>query len=100
MAEVTVDHKGRIALPPWAAKILGAQMGKKLRIRSEGDRVVLSRIAEIDPFEEAMKKPAADAFEKMMDAQEKDKAEAEDRFEELIENPPEVRPEDNEDLWR
>ena len=100
MAEVTVDHKGRITLPPWAVRILGARPDRKLNIHREGDRIVLERIAEIDPFAEAMKKPEPNAIEKMLTAQQKDRAEAEDRFEELLENPPEVEPEDNKDLWR
>jgi bifunctional DNA-binding transcriptional regulator/antitoxin component of YhaV-PrlF toxin-antitoxin module len=100
MADVTVDHKGRITLPPWAMRKLLAKLGTKLDIHSEGDRIVLERIAEIDPFAEAMKKPEANAIENMLNAQEKDRVEAEDRFEELIENPPEIKPEDNKDLWR
>lgn len=100
MADLTFDHKGRLTLPPRLIGLLGGGPGKKVRVRVEGDRVVLQRIVPIDPFAEAMKKPEADAFEKMVDAQEQDKIEAESRFEELIENPPEVKPEDNPDLWR
>ena len=100
MPDLVVDHKGRITLPPWALKALDVKMGKPVRMRREGDRLVLEAIAKVDPFETAIEKPAPDAFEKLLDAQVKDRVEAEDRFEELLENPPELRPEDNDDLWR
>jgi len=100
MPDIVVDHKGRITLPPYALKALGAKTGKPVRLRVEGERVVLERIAKVDPFAAAFEKPEPDAFEKLMDAQVQDREDAEERFEELLENPPEIRPEDNDDMWR
>ena len=54
MADVTVDHKGRIALPPWAVKILGAKSGKPLLVHSEGNRIVLERNTEAIGFYERL----------------------------------------------
>jgi hypothetical protein len=98
--DLVFDHKGRLVLPPRLLNLLGGAPGKKIRVHVEGGRVVLERFVAIDPFAEAMKKPDADAFEKLMGDQEREKAEAEERFEELLENPPEIRPEDDRDLWR
>jgi antitoxin component of MazEF toxin-antitoxin module len=98
--DIEIDRQGRVRLPERALRMLGVRGGQKIRLRFEGERVVLERIVAVDPFAEAMKKPEADALEKLMDEQDRDRAEAENRFEELLENPPEVKPEDRPDLWR
>ncbi len=103
-ASVRAQEKGGelvLALePPFSGKGVVVQTDGPNQLTVYEGSKDLERIAEVDPFAEAAKKPDRHAFEKMMDAQEKDKAETEDLFEELIENPPEARPEDNNDLWR
>jgi AbrB family looped-hinge helix DNA binding protein len=100
MADVTVDYQGRVVLPKRALEALGVRGNGRVRLRVEGERVVLERIVPVDPFADALKKPDADALEKLVDEQKRERAAAEGRFEELLENPPEVKPEDNPDLWR
>ena len=54
-----------------------------------------------DKIESLVKpEPPSGMIEKMKKKYADDKEKAKERFEELIQNPPEIEPEDNPDLWR
>ena len=78
---------------------LGWSTGSYLQVSVDGDAVKLARV-EVDPFAEALKKPDADAFEKILGKQKKSQEEAFKSFEEKLKDPPEVQPEDRPDYWR
>ncbi len=84
-----VGRDGKFKLPRRAMEILEAGPGGKIRMQLDGNRVVLTRYVPDDPFEEAFKRPEADAFDKLIDAQQSERARAKERFEDLLANPPE-----------
>jgi hypothetical protein len=67
----------------------------------EEGRLVLSKVVETeDPFAKAARGPDLSAIDRIQKAQTEQTQRARERFEELIRKPPEVKPEDNPDLWR
>jgi len=95
-----VGRDGSIKLPRRAMNLLDARPGGKVRMRIEEDRVVLERYVPEDPFEEVARRPADDAIDLLLDAQKSEHERAQKRFEELLDDPPEIKPEDDPNLWR
>jgi AbrB family looped-hinge helix DNA binding protein len=96
---IRIAADGRILLPREVTERLGWTSGSYLEVRVEGETVKLNRV-EVDPFEEALKKPAPDALEKALERQQESQSQAMKDFEEKMKKPPEVRPEDRPDFWR
>jgi len=94
-----VGRDGKFKLPRRAMDLLGARPGGKVRMEIDGDRVVLLRYVSDDPFEEALTQPEDDAFDKLVDAQQSARARAKEKFDDLLANPPEAKPEDDPNLW-
>ena len=92
---------GSLRLPKDVLEKLGWQAGNYLEVLVEGGAVHLRRV-EVDPFVEALKKPEADAFEKILTQQKKSKEAAFKTFEERVKTKdfPELKPEDKPDHWR
>jgi bifunctional DNA-binding transcriptional regulator/antitoxin component of YhaV-PrlF toxin-antitoxin module len=101
MAETRIRRDGCIRVPEEIYDALGMFPGSKIRITLEGKRIVIEKVemAE-DPFAAAAKGPDTSAIEKIQQQQKEAAQRARDRFKELMENPPEIKPEDNPDLWR
>jgi bifunctional DNA-binding transcriptional regulator/antitoxin component of YhaV-PrlF toxin-antitoxin module len=101
MFESRVRRDGAIRIPNEIQDALKIYPQTKVELTVEDGALVIRKIAAAeDPFAAAAKGPDLDAIEKMRDKYEKDKERAKDRFEELLKNPPEIKPEDNPDLWR
>ena len=101
MSETRVRRDGCIRVPEELMDTVGMFPGTKIEIRREGDSIVIRKVSmEDDPFAAAARGPDTEAMEKIRRQQKEAAERAKDRFEELIKNPPEIKPEDNPDLWR
>jgi AbrB family looped-hinge helix DNA binding protein len=96
-----IDQDGTLRLPAEVSERLGWKPGTYLEVTLDGDAARLRRI-EVDPFEEALRKPDADAFEKLLEKQKKSREDAIRSFDDRVKrgDVPEVRPEDKPDYWR
>jgi hypothetical protein len=95
---IRISPEGSIKLPKETLETLGWDTASYLEFELKGDRLELWRV-EVDLFAEAMKKPDADGFEKVMKKQKESQSKAFEEFEKKIKDPPEVRPEDRPDFW-
>ncbi len=101
METLRVRNDGSIRIHRDLLDALGIYPGSKIAVAREGDRLVIRKVVEEgDPFERAARGPDTSALERIREKQRLEKEKAKDRFEELMKNPPEVKPEDNPDLWR
>ena len=98
-ARIRIMADGAIRLPEELLDQLEWAAGHYLEIAVEDDGVRLEKV-DVDPFEEAMKKPDPSEFDRILGDQKKSQEDAFKAFEEKIKKPPEVRPEDREDHWR
>ena len=100
-ARIRIASDGSLQFPKDVLDKLGWQAGSYLELSVEGSAVHLRRI-EVDPFAEALRKPEADAFEKILGQQKKSQEEAFKTFEERVKAKdfPELKPEDRPDYWR
>jgi len=90
-----------IRIPDPICEALNLNPQTKVTVRMEGTRVIIEKVALADdPFAKAAEGPDVSALDRIQKEQQAQKEKARDRFEELIKNPPEVKPEDNPDLWR
>jgi bifunctional DNA-binding transcriptional regulator/antitoxin component of YhaV-PrlF toxin-antitoxin module len=100
-SRIRVSPDGSLRLPGELTEKLGWTTGSYLEVLVEGDTLRLRRI-EVDPFAEALKKPDAGMFEKLLEKQKKSQEDAARIFEEKIRKGDslEIRPEDKPDYWR
>lgn len=96
---IRIRPDGAIRLPDEVLNELEWSGGHYLEITVDQHGVRLEKI-EVDPFEEAMKKPDPSEFDRILGEQKKSQQDAFKTFEEKIKKPPEVRPEDRSDHWR
>ncbi len=95
---IRISPDGSIKLPREITEKLGWTTGSYLEVSVKGSDVELKRV-EVDLFAEAVKKPDADAFEKIMKKQKESSAKAFQDFEVKIKDPPKLRPEDRPEYW-
>ena len=101
MTQTRVRRDGAIRIPEKIADELKLYPETKVSLTVEEGALVIRKVESAeDPFVAAARGPDLDAIDKIREQHEKDKKRAKDRFEELIKNPPEIKPEDNPDLWR
>ena len=101
MAELRIRRDSCIRVPEEIYDALGMFPGTKIRVTVEGKRIVIEKVAMADdPFAEAAKGPDTSAIERIRKEHEEAAQRARDKFKEMMENPPEIKPEDNPDLWR
>ena len=101
MSQTRVRRDGCIRVPVEMMDSLEIYPETKITIVREGDAIVIRKVAmDDDPFAKAARGPDTDAMDKIRDKQKDAAKKARDRFEELLKEPPEIKPEDNPDLWR
>jgi antitoxin component of MazEF toxin-antitoxin module len=104
MTDVTqyrVRRDGAIRVPDKLMEEVGLYPESRITIRIVDGRIVIAKAAMADdPFAAAAKGPDTSKIEKIQEKWREDKEKAKDQFEELLKNPPEIKPEDNPDLWR
>ncbi len=96
---IRISPDGAIRLPEKLMDQLEWAGGHYLEFAVEDNAVRLEKV-DVDPFEEAMKKPDPSEFDRLLGEQKKSQEDAFKAFEEIIKKPPEVLPEDREDHWR
>lgn len=96
---IRIGADGTIRLPEEILEQLQWAPGHYLELAITDAELRLEKI-DVDPFEEAMKKPDPSEFDRILGEQEKSREDAFKAFEEKLKQPPEVRPEDREDHWR
>jgi hypothetical protein len=97
-SRIKIAPDGSLKLPRDVSDKLKWTSGSYLEVTVKGQVVELRRI-EVDLFEEATRKPDADAFEKILQKQEESKKKAFQDFEVKIKDPPKLRPEDRPQFW-
>lgn len=99
--ETRIRRDGLIRIPPKLAEALELYPESKITMEKDGDALVIRKVAMADdPFAKAAAGPDMSALDRIREKQKEDTDKARDRFEELLKDPPEVKPEDNPDLWR
>lgn len=99
--EYRIRKDGSIRLPDEVMDAAQLYPGSKFTARLEGGNLVIEKVVEKeDPFAKAARGPDTSEFDRIQREQEEGKRKARDRFEELIKKPPDIKPEDNPDLWR
>jgi bifunctional DNA-binding transcriptional regulator/antitoxin component of YhaV-PrlF toxin-antitoxin module len=102
--KLRIDKEGRVTLPEALLDRLGISPGRSLEARVEKGRLVLEPLPpEGDPFAEAIRPPADDAFEKALAQDEADKARALDVFDDALRKPPTLdldKEREERDRWR
>lgn len=101
MNEYLIRRDGSIRLPDKIMDAAALYPGSKFTVRLEEGRLVIEKVASADdPFAKAARGPDLTAMDRIRKEQKEQKQKARQRFDELIKKPPEIRPEDNPDLWR
>ena len=101
MRQLRVQRNGAIRLPVDMMDALEIYPERKIEVRREGDSIVIRKAAaEEDPFAKAAEGPDLSQMDKIRQQQKEAAEKAKDRFDELMADPPEIKPEDNPDLWR
>ena len=101
MAETRIRNNSTVRIPDDMMESLNLNPGSRVNLTLDGDRLVIEKVAMAeDPFAAAARGPDTAALDEIQRKQREQKERAKDRFEELMRNPPEVKPEDNPDLWR
>ena len=95
---IRIAPDGSLKLPREVTEKLGWTTGSYLEVSVKGDQVELKRV-EVDLFAEAVKKPDADTFEKILKKQKESTEKAFQDFEVKIKDPPKLRPEDRPQFW-
>ena len=101
MAELRIRRDSCIRVPEEIYDALGMFPGTKIRVTQEGKRIIIEKIemAE-DPFAVAARGPDTSALDRIQEEQKEAAEAAREKFKQMMENPPEIKPEDNPDLWR
>ncbi len=101
MAELRIRRDSCIRVPEEIYDALGMFPGTKIRVNLVGKQIIIEKVEMADdPFAAAAEGPDTSAIEKIQQQQKDAARRARDLFEEMMENPPEIKPEDNPDLWR
>jgi len=101
MIELRIRRDGAIKIPPKILDDLQLYPESRITVRVDGGRLIIEKASMADdPFAAAARGPDTSKMERIQEKQAEDKEKAKERFEELIRNPPEIKPEDNPDLWR
>ena len=101
MDRIRVEPDGSIRLPRAAMKALSLNPGSYVLVDIDDDeKTILIRKTQYDPFASAGKPSTEESFEDLLEEEDERAKRADRAFERLMENPPEVRPEDRPDLWK
>ncbi|MHC4473033.1 MAG: AbrB/MazE/SpoVT family DNA-binding domain-containing protein [Planctomycetota bacterium] len=101
MAQTRIRKDGSLRIPDEIQDALKLHPGSKVVLTVDGSRLVVEKVEMgEDPFAKAAAGPDVGVLDEIQKKQRERTEKAKDRFEELIKNPPEVKPEDNPDLWR
>ncbi len=101
MYQTQVTKNGLVRIPDAAQEALKIYAGAQVTVEVRDDELVIKKIAMADdPFAAAARGPDVSRLDEIQQQQKQSKQDARDKFEKLMENPPEVKPEDNPDLWR
>ncbi len=95
---IRVHDDGTLRLPAKLVRKLDLKAGSYVKVTVE-EGVLSLEETDFDPFEEAKKPTDPGSIEKFLQDEEQKKKDAAKTFEKLMENPPEVRPEDRPDFW-
>jgi bifunctional DNA-binding transcriptional regulator/antitoxin component of YhaV-PrlF toxin-antitoxin module len=100
-SRVKLAADGTLRLPPEILARLDWKTGSYIEVSVEDGTVRLRRL-DVDLFAEALKKPAADSLETLLEKERKSRQDALKAFEEKLKSPdaPVARPEDRPDYWR
>lgn len=80
---------------------LGMFPGTKIRVSLVGRQIIIEKIEMVDdPFAAAAEGPDTSALDRIQEQQRLAAEKAREHFQKMMENPPEIKPEDNPDLWR
>ena len=99
MERIRVNDDGTIRLPKGAMRALGIRAGSYILVGLDDEKRVVIKPTDFDPFQEPLPKGDGDFIAKGLVEDEKRANEANKKFEQLMEDPPEVRPEDRPDFW-
>lgn len=101
MTELRIRRDGAIKISPKILDEIGFYPETRIVVTvTDGYLVIKKAEMADDPFAAAARGPDTSKLDKIQQEQRQAKERAKERFAELMENPPEVRPEDNDDLWR
>lgn len=99
MERIRVNDDGTIRLPKKYMKSLQLRARSYVNVDLDDGRITLERAEDYDPFAEPEKPADADFIAKGLVEDEKRAKEANRKFERMMEDPPEVRPEDRPEFW-
>lgn len=99
MERLRVGNHGELRLPSKMLDALGIQPGSFVRLEVVDGKLIVEK-TKYDPFESIGKGNDPNALEKAFEDERKRAGKADRTFKKLMENPPEVRPEDHPDFWR
>lgn len=101
MSELRIRRDGCIRVPEEIYDALGMFPGTRIHVTMEGKKIIIEKVAMAeDPFAAAAEGPDVSALDRIQEQQREAAERARQRFKEMMENPPEIKPEDNPDLWR
>lgn len=95
---IKVQPDNRVSLPSEVMQALDIAPGSYVAFEVSEGAAILKKV-DFDPFQEGLKKPDPDAFDKIIKKQKAGMQEAEKEFMERLKDPPEVKPEDRPDFW-
>jgi len=101
MTELRIRRDGAIKIPTKILDDLGFYPESRIVVTVQDGKLIIAKADMADdPFAAAARGPDTSKMDSIARDQAKSKDRAAKRFEELMENPPEVKPEDNPDMWR
>ncbi len=101
MSELRIRRDGCIRVPEEIYDALEMFPGTRILVKLEGKRIIIEKVALADdPFAAAAEGPDTGALDRIQEEQREAAEKAREHFKEMMENPPEIKPEDNPDLWR
>ena len=101
MAELRIRRDSCIRVPEEMYDALGMFPGTKIRVNIVGKQIIIEKVEMVDdPFAAAAEGPDTGALDRIQEQQREAAVKAREHFQKMMENPPEIKPEDNPDLWR
>lgn len=98
MTRIKISDDGSIHVPAKLLKSIGLRPGSYAIVGKDDGRLWIEK-TDYDPFTEGAAPPPADSIERILEQEREKSDQASRKFERLIEDPPEVRPEDRRDFW-